>query len=217
MKDNLRSSITLKWKSTNIELFPSKSILIKETNELLISDIHLGKGEYFQANGIPLTNNQDYFNFKGIIKLVENIKPKKLIILGDLFHSRFSINKKLEYKVESLSKILKIHIELIEGNHDKGCEVKNIQRFKTKTSLNLLYSHEPINNKKKELLNICGHYHPKVYVKYMNTKMSFKCFALDEENNILYLPAYGDLTGGYLCKNDYKKWAIISEKSILEV
>ena len=55
MKSNLRSSIILNWDKTTIELLPSKSILVRETEELLISDIHLGKGEYFQAKGIPLT------------------------------------------------------------------------------------------------------------------------------------------------------------------
>ena len=217
MKSNLRSSIILNWDKTTIELLPSKSILVRETEELLISDIHLGKGEYFQAKGIPLTNSEDQLNFSNVFKLVNTIKPKTLIILGDLFHSRLSITKELKYKVEALSEILKIKIELIEGNHDKGCNIKNIPIYKTKTSLNLLYSHEPIDHKETNLLNICGHYHPKVFIKKMNTKMSFKCFALDEKKRNLYLPAFGDLTGGYACKNEFKKWAIISNKSILEI
>ena len=217
MKNKLRSSIKLLWNNTTIELLPSRSILIKETGELLISDIHLGKGEYYQANGIPLTNYQDLFNFKRIINLVENIKPKKLIILGDLFHSKLAISEELEYKVGSLSEKLKINIELIEGNHDKGCKINNISRYKTRTSLNLIYTHEPINPQDANLLNICGHYHPKIYIKNMNTKVSFKCFALDRKKNNLYLPAFGDLTGGHLCKNEFKKWAIISERSILEI
>ena len=217
MKSNLRSSIILNWDKTTIELLPSKSILVRETEELLISDIHLGKGEYFQAKGIPLTNSEDQLNFSNVFKLVNNIKPKTLIILGDLFHSRLSITKELKYKVEALSEILKIKIELIEGNHDKGCNIKNIPIYKTKTSLNLLYSHEPIDHKETNLLNICGHYHPKVFIKKMNTKMSFKCFALDEKKRNLYLPAFGDLTGGYACKNEFKKWAIISESTILEI
>ena len=217
MKSNLRSSITLNWHNTTIDLLPSKSILVRETEELLISDIHLGKGEYFQAKGIPLTNSEDYLNFKNIFELVENIKPKTLIILGDLFHSKSSISKELKYKVEALSEILKINIELIEGNHDKGCNIKNIPLYKTKTSLNLLYSHEPIDHKGTNILNICGHYHPKVYIKNMNKKMSFKCFALDEKKRNLYLPAFGDLTGGYVSKDEFKKWAIISNKTILEI
>ena len=215
MKSKFRNSITFKWNNSELELLPSRAIFIKETNELLISDIHLGKGEYFQSNGIPLTNYQDDTNFIRITKLVEKVKPKKLVILGDLFHSKLSINKDTLLKVEKLPEILNIKIELIEGNHDKGCNIKNIQRYKTKRSLNLIYSHEPIQPKEAHILNICGHYHPKIYIKNFKTKLPFRCFALDEERKNLYLPAFGDLTGGYLCKSEFKKWAIIMDNSII--
>jgi len=217
MQNKFKNSIKYRWNNSNIELLPSRSILIKETNELLISDLHLGKGEYFQANGIPLTNNQDKSNFRRIYKLVEEIRPKKLIILGDLFHSKLSMSKELIARVENLSKFLRINIDLIEGNHDIGCNVKNVNRYKIKKSLNLIFSHEAIDTKDTNLLNICGHYHPKVYIKSMKTKIAFRCFALDEKKNNFYLPAFGDLTGGYLCKKEFKKWAIISEKSIMEI
>ena len=217
MKNKIKKAITYKWNNSTIELLPSRSVLIKETNELLISDLHLGKGEYFQANGIPLTNYQDHSNFTKVYELVSEIRPNKLIILGDLFHSNLAMSKELILKVENLSKFLDINIDLIEGNHDRGCDVKNIQRYKTKKSLNLLFSHEPIDSKEKNLLNICGHYHPKVYIKNMKTKIGLRCFALDEKNNNLYLPAFGDLTGGYLCKKGFKKWAIISDKSLIEL
>ncbi len=31
------------------------------------------------------------------------------------------------------------------------------------------------------------------------------------------MPAFGDLTGGYPCKKSFKKWAVISEKEIIEI
>ena len=41
---------------------------------------------------------------------------------------------------------------------------------------------------------------------------------LDLNNkNVLYLPAFGDLTGGYPCKKSFKKWAIVSEEEIIEI
>ena len=40
---------------------------------------------------------------------------------------------------------------------------------------------------------------------------------MDESKNILYMPAFGDLTGGYPCKKSFKKWAIISDKKIIKV
>ena len=179
--------------------------------------MHLEKAEYFQQNGIPLTNNSDANNFSKIKKIVKNYNPKKLIILGDLFHSKFSIDKTLQKKVEDLPELLKINVELVLGNHDIGCKIKNLKVFDIKKIKNIILSHEPINLGNNKTFNICGHYHPKLYLKNKGDKLSFRCFAMDMKKNTLYMPAFGDLTGGYPCKKSFKKWAIISEKEILEI
>jgi len=219
MKDNTKSNsyINFSWNGTKLQLYSNQVLLIPSTRELLISDIHLGKAEYFQLNGIPLTNNEDENNINRIYKIINKFKPRKLIILGDLFHSKYSLNKNLIYKVEKLFKTFENKIELIEGNHDKGCQINNISFLKEKKSLNLIFTHEPITKKENNILNICGHYHPKLILKNKQDKLSLKCFAFDSFNNNLYLPSFGDLTGGFLCKKNFKKWAIISEKSIVEI
>ena len=101
-------STNFSWNGTKIELYASQVIFIPQTKELLISDVHIGKAEYFQLNGIPLTNNEDENNINRIYKLINQFKPRKLVILGDLFHSRFSLNKNLIYKVERLFKTFKM-------------------------------------------------------------------------------------------------------------
>ena len=143
--------------------------------------------------------------------------PKKLIILGDLFHSKYSISKDLRNKIENLPEILKTKIELIVGNHDRGCKVNNIKLINIKKTKDFIFSHEPIPKVDNNILNICGHYHPKLFLRSANEKLSFRCFAMDTNKNIFYLPAFGDLTGGYPCKESFKKWAIISEKKIIEI
>ncbi len=212
-----KSSFKFYWEDTLLEMLPSRALFLPETKELLICDIHLGKAEYFQQNGIPLTNNSDENNFSKIKKLVKNYSPKKLIILGDLFHSKFSIDKTLQKKVEDLPELLKTNVELVLGNHDIGCKIKNLKVFDIKKIKNITLSHEPINLVNNKTFNICGHYHPKLYLKNKGDKLSFRCFAMDMKKNTLYMPAFGDLTGGYPCKKSFKKWAIISEKEILEI
>jgi len=209
--------VNFTWNGTKLELYASQVLFIPLTKELLISDIHIGKAEYFQLNGIPLTNNEDENNLNRIYQLINQFKPNKLVILGDLFHSRYSLNKNLIYKVEKLFKIFKNKIELIEGNHDKGCQISYISYLKEKKSLNLIFTHEPITKKDNKILNICGHYHPKLILKNKQDRLSFKCFAFDASNNNLYLPSFGDLTGGLLCKKHFKKWALISENNIVEI
>jgi len=72
-----KSSLKLYWQDTLLEMLPSRALFLPETKELLICDIHLGKAEYFQQNGIPLTNNSDKNNFARIIKLVEKYSHEK--------------------------------------------------------------------------------------------------------------------------------------------
>mgnify|MGYP001428266562 CR=1 FL=1 len=217
MKTKLKSnSINFYWEGTELRLYSNQVLFVVNTKELLISDVHIGKAEYFQLNGIPLTNNQDETNINRIYRVIDKLKPLKLVILGDLFHSKYSLNKNLLNKLDKLFKYIK-NVELIEGNHDRGCFIKNITYLKKKKSLNLIYSHEPLKTTTKGILNICGHYHPKIVLKNKFDKLSFKCFALDSTKNNLFLPSFGDLTGGYLCKKHFKKWAIISENNIIEV
>ena len=211
------SSHKFYWEDTLIEMLPSRALFLPETKELLICDVHLGKAEYFQQNGIPLTNNSDVNNFARIKKIVKNYSPEKLIILGDLFHSKFSIDKSLQKKVEDLPELLKTKVELVLGNHDVGCDIKNLKISNVRKTKNIIFSHEPVHLENNKTLNICGHYHPKFYLKNKGDKLSFRCFAMDKNKNTLFLPACGNLTGGYPCKKSFKKWAIVSEEEIIEI
>ena len=190
-----KSSFKFCWEDTLLEMLASRALFIPETKELLICDIHLGKAEYFQQNGIPLTNNSDKNNFERIKKIVKKYSPEKLIILGDLFHSKYSIDKTLQKKVEELPELLKTNVELVLGNHDVVCNIKNIKIFDIRKTKNITFSHEPVILENNKTLNICGHYHPKIYIKNNGDKLSFRCFAMDMNKNVLYIPAFGDLTG----------------------
>lgn len=53
------NSFSISWGDSSLEMLPSKALLLPHTNELLICDIHLGKSEYFQQHGIPLTKTEE--------------------------------------------------------------------------------------------------------------------------------------------------------------
>jgi len=212
-----KSSFKFYWEDTLLEMLPSRGLFLPETKELLICDVHLGKAEFFQQNGIPLTSNSDKNNFARMKKIVKKYSPEHLIILGDLFHSKYSIDKTLQKKVENLPELLKTNVELVLGNHDVGCDIKNIKTFDIKKFKNITLSHAPVDLDDNKTLNICGHYHPKLYLKNKGDRLSFRCFAMDKNKNTLFLPAFGDLTGGYPCNKSFKKWAIVSEEKIIQI
>ena len=182
-----KSSFKFCWEDTLLEMLPSRALFLPETKELLICDIHLGKAEYFQQNGIPLTNNSDKNNFARIKKIVKKYSPEKLIILGDLFHSKYSIDKTLQKKVEDLPELLKTNVELVLGNHDVGCDIKNIKIVDIRKTKNITFSHEPVNLENNKTLNICGHYHPKIHLKNNGDKLSFRCFAMDMNLSLIHI------------------------------
>ena len=66
-----------------------------------------------------------------------------------------------------------------------GCDIKNIKIFDIRKTKNITFSHEPINLENNKNLNICGHYHPKIYLKNNGDKLSFSCFAMDKNKNTL--------------------------------
>ena len=75
-----KKSSVFHWGNSLLEMLPSRALLLPQPNELLICDIHLGKGEYFQQNGIPLTNNSDEENLLRIKNIVKKHSPDKFIL-----------------------------------------------------------------------------------------------------------------------------------------
>ena len=66
-----KSSFKFYWEDTLLEMLSLRALFLPKTKELFICDVHLGKAEYFQQNGIPLTNNSDENNFSRIKKIVK--------------------------------------------------------------------------------------------------------------------------------------------------
>ena len=139
-----KSSFKFFWEDTLLEMLPSRALFLPETKELLICDIHLGKAEYFQQNGIPLTNNSDKNNFERIKKIVKKYKPEKLIILGDLFHSKYSIDKSLQKFFQSISnRVLnnkKVNQE--ERVKQKQKKIKEMEREKVEAKKRFMQQEE---------------------------------------------------------------------------
>ena len=59
----------------------------KDENLLLLSDPHFGKVNHFRKNGIPIPGQLMENNFQRLEEVIGHFKPKKILILGDLFHS----------------------------------------------------------------------------------------------------------------------------------
>ena len=88
----------------------------QEERALILSDLHIGKGGHFRKAGIPVPGQLQTDDLERLGSLVEAFSPEKLIVVGDMFHSR--ANGELEVFAKWRSKFPALGVILVRGNHD---------------------------------------------------------------------------------------------------
>lgn len=189
--------ITHTIRNNQFILGAEKEMFWPEKNTLIISDLHLGKGSHFSRNGaqIPVLSGQN--NYWRISKILDSYEVKRVLILGDLFHSVY--NKEWENFIDFLKNYSQINWVLIKGNHDilapNEWKRAELEVYDTLEESQILFSHEPINIS-GNTYNLHGHVHPAVRLNGSALQsLRLPCFYFGEKSGIL--PAFGELTGMY--------------------
>ncbi|TXK72494.1 ligase-associated DNA damage response endonuclease PdeM [Mesonia sp. HuA40] len=178
----------------------ASGVLFWENNKiLLVADVHFGKIAHFRKYGSAVPSSAITVNFKKLDEAIKKYNPRKLIFLGDLFHSDYNQEFKL---FEHWVKHQNCSILLIKGNHD----IVHPSFFK-KANLEVLphliigdfyLTHKPEH--KPNLFTLCGHLHPGYALSGLGRqKLRLPCFYQTE--NQMILPAFGTFTGLYLVKS----------------
>jgi len=204
----------LSWQGSELELLPQRALWQADTGLLLVADLHLGKAESFQASGIPLPSDGDLSNLNALLELAAQLRPQRVVVLGDLIHSRFGLTAELREKIRALPELLGCPLELIGGNHDQGSWFDGLQAKPACRYGPLWLSHEPCTPGDPALLNVAGHVHPVAVLGHGSDRLRLPCFALHKPKQQLLLPAFGSLTGGYAVSADHQRW-VIAEQSVL--
>ena len=175
-----------------------KAIYWEDNSSLILSDVHVGKLNHFQKNGIPIPSYGSKENLINIKNLIHEYDPNHVYILGDLFHS--SYNKEWDDWIIYFSKS-NVMFTLILGNHDQYDSKKlwdsNITLVNELIIDPFLFTHYP--EKEFDQFNICGHVHPAVKLRGLGRQyMKLNCFYITD--NQLILPAFGTFTGSHMLK-----------------
>lgn len=175
-----------------------KAIYWEDNSSLILSDVHVGKLNHFQKNGIPIPSDGSKENLINIKNLIHEYDPDHIYILGDLFHS--SYNKEWDDWIIYFSKS-NVKFTLILGNHDQYDSKKlwdsNITLVNELIIDPFLFTHYP--EKEFDQFNICGHVHPAVKLRGLGRQyMKLNCFYITD--NQLILPAFGTFTGSHMLK-----------------
>lgn len=186
--------------TTELELLTEKAIYIEQLRLLLVSDVHLGKSETFQAKGIPIANIINQVNLERLKKLCDTYQPEQLIVLGDLFHSRLSLVPEVLEAWQHFLNQCGAKVQLLVGNHDRALipQLSDLSMQCVDSAIQcdrLLLSHEPLSQ--SGFLNICGHIHPCLNLKTRLDRLRLPCFYYSKHPEQLILPSFGEFTGGY--------------------
>ncbi|MGY6561622.1 MAG: ligase-associated DNA damage response endonuclease PdeM [Luteibaculaceae bacterium] len=196
---------------------PKKALFFQTEKLLVVSDVHLGKANHFQKNGIPLPQDTERETLYNLGKLLAQHQPKTVLFLGDLFHSTY--NDSVQIFADFMLNYPSIQFHLVKGNHDILKPNVYLEIGLTVTERHtlgpLLFTHEPLVTVEPNALNLCGHIHPAVRLKgKARQSLTLPCFWL--HNSVLTLPAFGRFTGKYIVtptKED-SVWVIANEKIV---
>jgi uncharacterized protein len=171
---------------------------------LVLADVHLGKDATFRAAGLPVPAGNSSKDLGRIATLLALTAAERLVILGDLVHSRASHQPELAEAFSAWrASHTQLDVVLIRGNHDRQAgpapaDWKITQAIEPFDDGPLMLSHIPQPIGKPSL---CGHVHPTVVVRDFDRSFaSIPCFVADPMQ--LTLPAFGSFTGGYKMRSE---------------
>ncbi|MCT0217900.1 ligase-associated DNA damage response endonuclease PdeM [Synechococcus sp. CS-1329] len=199
------------WRGQRLELLAAKALWDPQQQLLLLADLHLGKAETFQSHGIALPSDGDAGTLNALLALAHRWRPREVVVLGDLIHSRIGLTAELRQKLRALPQLLGCPLRLIGGNHERGSWIEGLPQEPATARGPLWLSHGPEDQpppETTELLHICGHLHPVALIGDRSDRLRLPCFSYAAASSRLLLPSFGQLTGGHPCDPGEQLWLV---------
>jgi uncharacterized protein len=186
------------------------ALYLKESNSLVIGDVHLGFEEALGRQGVLVPR----FQYKDIEKRLSEIlkglpRLNEIIINGDLKHEFGSITRQEWTDIGKLIDFLLLHCEkvvLVKGNHDvilfPIARKKGIEVIEYHTVGDIYICHGHLIPADKDFMRskiiIMGNEHPAVSVRDGARSETFKCFAFGKfkDKKLIAMPSFNPLTIG---------------------
>lgn len=201
-------------------LHPWKAIFWPKEDLLFIADLHLGKATHFRKSGIAVPQAIEEINIEKLTALLVDFSPKRVLFLGDLFHSDYNTN--WEEFGALIKQFTSISFELVPGNHDVLDEAEYLKFSILVHPESLVIppfylTHHPQETFPEGYYNLVGHVHPGVRLRGAGRQsLRLPCFFFGRQQGIL--PAFGGFTG-HMTLNPRKTDTVfvIVDDEVLEV
>ncbi len=177
-----------------VTLLTAGALLLGDGETLVVSDLHFEKGSHFAAKGVLLPPYDTRTTLRRIATLMKNLKPRRVISLGDAFHDGAAEARMDEEDANLLSALTGAADWLwILGNHDPEPPARFAGAVETAARIGgLLFRHEPAVPAEEG--EVAGHLHPVARVRTERGAMRRRCFVTDGAR--LVMPAFGAYAGG---------------------
>ncbi len=202
-------------------LSPQRAVYWQEEEALIVSDLHFGKTGHFRKHGIAVPAELYKDDMQRLVSLISHFRPRKLVVVGDMFHSK--ANKELDLFLKWRNDLAGIEFILVRGNHDilekdwyeqADISVKEgiyrIGRFG--------FVHDPAALTEAVTLSdfiFSGHLHPAIHFRGAGKQsLHFPCYYFTDQQAIL--PAFSKFSGMAMVrpKKADTVFAIVEEKVI---
>jgi len=194
---------------------------------LVLADLHLGIEAELRSAGVRVPSQRPRL-LQRVEELVQQTKPARLVILGDLRHS-IPLPERRERRevgalVEGFESLVQ-EVVLVKGNHDGGIEslVRGVEvcRAFAEAGVLMLHGHalHPLEGFRHVLL---AHSHPvvefedgagrvreKVWVELTPERGEAEEMGLCRGFGLTLLPAFGELTSGVRVNTDGLRGAVL--------
>ena len=183
------------------------TLYLAKEKTLVFADTHLGYEEYLNTQGIMVPRFQYKEITKHLKEILEQTKPKTIVINGDLKHEFGRISGQEWTEVLNFMDYLKDYeIILVKGNHDNIigplADKKNMRiadEYKTGEYL-ITHGHTiPAKEKLKGVKTIIiGHEHPAIGLREEGRTEKVKCFMAGrwQGKNFIVMPSLNYVTEG---------------------
>lgn len=196
---------------------PTRALVWNET--VFVADVHFGKDATFRSASLWTPPGAVDDNLDRLSSLLSTYQARRLVILGDLFHS--------SHASESVPTIRRwrdrhpdCEMQVIAGNHDRyATDIAHESGFEMKpegiTHGPWILRHHPTNS--SEGFSLCGHIHPVAVLRGKGRQsLRLPCFVVSPNQCIL--PAFGAFTGGYPVRpNPEEEILVIADDTVTRV
>jgi DNA ligase-associated metallophosphoesterase len=191
------NGIAIELADERLHLMPERAVVWPRTSTLVVADLHWGKDDAFRAASIPVPPGTLRHDLRRIDGLLAETAAERLLVLGDLWHSRRGMTESMLAEVAAWREIhAGLLIQLVRGNHDRAAgpsperariEVIEEQLFHKP----FVFRHSPLPCPDGYVL--AGHLHPAVALRGHAERLRLPCFWFGESVGVL--PAFGSFTG----------------------